>query len=95
MRLGQSILVTDRGVIVTELLPPGRGQGDALVPAGLRADRRVRQVRYVRPFQKCLSASIADYRAQARLIDGVSDGKFSTSRQKTPRFQLLIRAGDN
>ena len=37
VRLGESILVTDRGEVVAELLPPGQGQGDPAVPAGLQA----------------------------------------------------------
>jgi prevent-host-death family protein len=37
VRLGESILVTDRGEVVAELLPPGKGQGDASVPAGLQS----------------------------------------------------------
>lgn len=34
VRLGESILVTDRGEVVAELLPPGQGHGDPSVPAG-------------------------------------------------------------
>ena len=37
VRLGESVLVTDRGEVVAELLPPGQGQGDPTMPAGLRA----------------------------------------------------------
>jgi prevent-host-death family protein len=37
VRLGESVLVTDRGEVVAELLPPGQGQGDPSVPAGLRS----------------------------------------------------------
>jgi prevent-host-death family protein len=37
VRLGESILVTDRGEVVAELLPPGQGQGDASVSAGLQS----------------------------------------------------------
>ena len=37
VRLGESVLVTDRGEVVAELLPPGRGQGDPTVPAGLQS----------------------------------------------------------
>ncbi len=37
VRLGESVLVTDRGEVVAELLPPGRGQGDPSVPAGLQS----------------------------------------------------------
>lgn len=37
VRLGESVLVTDRGEIVAELLPPGQGQGDPSVPAGLQS----------------------------------------------------------
>jgi prevent-host-death family protein len=37
VRLGERILVTDRGEVVAELLPPGQGQGDASVPAGLQS----------------------------------------------------------
>jgi prevent-host-death family protein len=36
VRLGESVLVTDRGEVVAELLPPGQGQGDPSVPAGLQ-----------------------------------------------------------
>ena len=37
VRLGESVLVTDRGEVVAELLPPGQGQGDPSVPAGPQA----------------------------------------------------------
>ncbi len=37
VRLGESVLVTDRGEVVAELLPPGRTQADPSIPAGLRA----------------------------------------------------------
>lgn len=37
VRLGESILVTDRGEVVAELLPPGKGLSDASVPAGLQS----------------------------------------------------------
>ncbi len=37
VRLGESILVTDRGEVVAELLPPGQDQGDASVPPGLQS----------------------------------------------------------
>lgn len=36
VRLGEIVLVTDRGEVVAELQPPGRGQGDPSVPAGLQ-----------------------------------------------------------
>ena len=35
VRSGESILVTDRGEVIAELSPPGRGLTDASVPAGL------------------------------------------------------------
>ncbi|HUN75141.1 MAG TPA: type II toxin-antitoxin system prevent-host-death family antitoxin [Steroidobacteraceae bacterium] len=37
VRLGEGVLVTDRGEVVAELLPPGQGSGDPSVPAGLQA----------------------------------------------------------
>jgi prevent-host-death family protein len=37
VRLGESILVTDRGEVVAELLPPGHGQRDPSVPAALQS----------------------------------------------------------
>jgi prevent-host-death family protein len=37
VRLGESVLVTDRGEVVAELLPPGQGQSDPSVPAGLQS----------------------------------------------------------
>jgi prevent-host-death family protein len=37
VRLGESVLVTDRGEVVAELLPPGQGQGDPSAPAGLQS----------------------------------------------------------
>jgi antitoxin (DNA-binding transcriptional repressor) of toxin-antitoxin stability system len=37
VRLGQSVLVTDRGEVVAELSPPGQGQTDPSAPAGLLA----------------------------------------------------------
>ena len=37
VRLGESILVTDRGEVVAELQPPGQRQGDPSVPAGLQS----------------------------------------------------------
>jgi prevent-host-death family protein len=36
VRLGETVLVTDRGEVVAELLPPGQGRTDPAVPAGLR-----------------------------------------------------------
>jgi antitoxin (DNA-binding transcriptional repressor) of toxin-antitoxin stability system len=35
VRSGESVLVTDRGEVIAEFSPPGRGQADASVPAGL------------------------------------------------------------
>ena len=37
VRRGESVIVTDRGEAVAELLPPGQGPGDPSVPAGLRS----------------------------------------------------------
>ncbi len=37
VRLGESVLVTDRGEVVAELLPPGQGQGDPSVPPGIQS----------------------------------------------------------
>jgi prevent-host-death family protein len=37
VRLGESVLVTDRGQVVAELQPPGQIQGDPSVPAGLQS----------------------------------------------------------
>jgi prevent-host-death family protein len=37
VRLGESLLVTDRGEVVAELQPPGQRQGDPSVPAGLQS----------------------------------------------------------
>ncbi|MCC7410555.1 MAG: type II toxin-antitoxin system prevent-host-death family antitoxin, partial [Gammaproteobacteria bacterium] len=37
VRLGERLLVTDRGEVVAEFVPPGQGQGDPAVPAGLRS----------------------------------------------------------
>jgi prevent-host-death family protein len=37
VQLGEGLLVTDRGEVVAELLPPGQGQGDPSVPAGLQS----------------------------------------------------------
>ncbi len=37
VRLGEGVLVTDRGEVVAELLPPRQGQGDPSVPAGLQS----------------------------------------------------------
>jgi antitoxin (DNA-binding transcriptional repressor) of toxin-antitoxin stability system len=37
VRLGESVLVTDRGEVVAELSPPGQGQTDSSAPAGLLA----------------------------------------------------------
>src|SRR5271170_7687190 len=37
VRLGESVLVTDRGEVVAELLPPGQSQGDPSVPVGLQS----------------------------------------------------------
>ena len=36
VRLGERILVTDRGEVVAEFAPPGQGDGDPSVPAGLQ-----------------------------------------------------------
>lgn len=37
VRAGESVLVTDRGEVVAELIPPGLGATDASLPAGLIA----------------------------------------------------------
>ena len=37
VRAGESVLVTDRGEVVAELTPPGRGSIDASVPSGVLA----------------------------------------------------------
>lgn len=37
VRLGERVLVTDRGEVVAEFLPAGQGQGDPAVPAGLQS----------------------------------------------------------
>jgi len=34
---GESVLVTDRGEVVAELLPPGQLKADPTIPAGLQA----------------------------------------------------------
>ena len=36
VRLGERVLVTDRGEVVAEFLPPRQGQGGPAVPAGLQ-----------------------------------------------------------
>jgi len=36
VRSGESLLVTDRGEVVAEFSPPGHGQADDSLPAGLR-----------------------------------------------------------
>jgi len=35
VRLGEGVLVTDRGEVVAELLPPGQVRSDPSIPAGL------------------------------------------------------------
>jgi prevent-host-death family protein len=37
VRSGESVLVTDRGEVVAELLPPGQLKADPTIPAGLQA----------------------------------------------------------
>lgn len=37
VRLGESVLVTDRGEVVAEFSPPSRGATDTSLPAGLLA----------------------------------------------------------
>jgi antitoxin (DNA-binding transcriptional repressor) of toxin-antitoxin stability system len=37
VRLGERVLVTDRGEVVAEFLPPGQGQADPSVPLGLQS----------------------------------------------------------
>jgi antitoxin (DNA-binding transcriptional repressor) of toxin-antitoxin stability system len=37
VRLGERVLVTDRGEVVAEFLPPGQGQSDPAIPAGLHS----------------------------------------------------------
>jgi antitoxin (DNA-binding transcriptional repressor) of toxin-antitoxin stability system len=37
VRSGEGLLVTDRGEVVAELSPPGRGAADASIPPGLAA----------------------------------------------------------
>ncbi|MEW6321606.1 MAG: type II toxin-antitoxin system prevent-host-death family antitoxin [Acidobacteriota bacterium] len=36
VRAGDAVIVTDRGEVVAELTPPGQGDLDPAVPAGLR-----------------------------------------------------------
>ncbi len=35
VRAGEHVLVTDRGTVVAELVPPGRPHGDPAIPPGL------------------------------------------------------------
>ena len=37
VRSGEGVLVTDRGEVVAELIPPGQGVGEGSVPSGLVA----------------------------------------------------------
>jgi len=37
VRRGESVLVTDRGEVVAELLPPGLGRSDPSVPVGIQS----------------------------------------------------------
>ncbi len=37
VRSGEGVLVTDRGEVVAELLPPGQGLDESRVPSGLMA----------------------------------------------------------
>ena len=37
VRSGESVLVTDRGVVVAEFSPPGHGSADSSIPPGLLA----------------------------------------------------------
>ena len=37
VRSGESVLVTDRGEVVAELLPPGQGRDESGAPSGLMA----------------------------------------------------------
>ena len=37
VRLGERVLITDRGEVVAEFLPPGLGQIDPSIPAGLQS----------------------------------------------------------
>lgn len=40
VRLGERVLVTDRGEVVAEFLPPGQGDADPSVPAGIQSLNR-------------------------------------------------------
>jgi hypothetical protein len=40
VRLGERLLVTDRGEVVAEFVPPGHGQVDPAVPVGLQSLHR-------------------------------------------------------
>jgi len=44
VRAGEGVLVTDRGEVVAELLPPGQGMGERGVPPGLVALARRGQI---------------------------------------------------
>ena len=44
VRAGESVLVTDRGEVVAELLPPGQGMSERGVPLGLLALARRGQI---------------------------------------------------
>ncbi len=37
VRLGESVLVTDRGEVVAELLPPGQARSDPSLPPGIQS----------------------------------------------------------
>jgi prevent-host-death family protein len=74
VRLGESILVTDRGEVVAELLPPGQGQGDASVPAGLQSLARRGLLTLAAPAKADLYPSltrrlVARQRSVAELLD--------------------------
>ena len=44
VRSGEGVLVTDRGEVVAELLPPGQGLDESGIPSGLMALARRGQV---------------------------------------------------
>jgi prevent-host-death family protein len=78
VRLGEAVLVTDRGEVVAELIPPGRGTDERGVPSALVALARRGQLTFGRandagaypklpqPLKRSHSAELLDQERGAR-----------------------------
>src|SRR5258706_263951 len=103
VRLGESVLVTDRGEVVAELLPPGQGQGGPSVPVALQelteaeaADRRAHLIAAAAHWQVLrIAAEIVDRARQPfpgdpiRTLDAIHLASLLVARSAVVGLRLL------